>query len=46
MEKEQAQMEIALHKEAEAYYQQKVQAALTRPHPDKMHPRRLSGHAL
>ena len=46
MEKEQAQREIALHKEAEACYQQKVQAALTHPHPDKIHPRRLSGHAL
>ena len=46
MEKEQTRREIAIQKEAEACYQQKVQATLNRPHPDKTHPRRLSGHAL
>lgn len=37
----QSHRELELCKEAELAYQQRVQRALERPHPDKIHPRRL-----
>jgi len=46
LEKEQAQREIAMQKKAEARYQQRVQAALSRSLPDKIHPRRVPRPAL
>ena len=41
LEKEQIQREIAMCKEAEKVYKQRVQDALARPNPDKVHPKRL-----
>ena len=38
---QQNKKELELNKEAERLYQQRVQAAISRPHPDKVHPRRL-----
>lgn len=35
------QRELQLQKEAETLYQMRVQEALARPHPDKIHPKRL-----
>ncbi len=41
--REQTRRELALIREEESLYQQRVQGALTRPHPDNVHPRRLLG---
>ena len=41
LEKEQIRREIAMCKEAEKVYKQRVQDALARPNPDKIHPKRL-----
>lgn len=41
LEEEQTHREIAMCKEAETVYQKRVQAALARPNPDKIHPKRL-----
>ena len=46
LEKEQAQKEIAMQKKAEACYQQRVQAGLSRSLPDKIHPRRIPRPAI
>ena len=38
---EQVKKEIEINKEEERLYQLRLQQAKTRPHPDKVHPKRL-----
>ena len=47
-EAQQTRRELELQKEAETLHQARVSEALARPHPDKIHPKRLllSGQGL